>query len=150
MAGVDYDPSIIENIALEESDTKNYYVECMAFLEQFFLQSPRARDSVLHRQLLDLLDYWATPPEDRNPAADEGATIDMYLFGMLGQAIYFLRNQATPQFREELWRLSNNVDQIRGSLWLFYTAGKFGAAGFNVEFIQERGGQEERTPDYRA
>ena len=33
MAGVDYDPSIIENIALEESDTKNYYVECMAFLE---------------------------------------------------------------------------------------------------------------------
>ena len=104
----------------------------------------------MHRQLLDLLDYWATPPEDRNPAANEGATIDMYLFGMLGQAIYFLRNQATPQFREELWRLSNNVDQIRGSLWLFYTAGKFGAAGFNVEFIQERGGQEERTPDYRA
>lgn len=150
MAGVDFDPSVIENIALEESDTTTYYIECMAFLEQFLAQTPRVRNSALHRQLLDLLGYWATPPEDRNPAADEDVMIDTHLFGMMGQAIYFVRNQSSAQFREELWRLSNNINQIRGNLWLFYTAGKFRIAGFGVDFIQEQGGREERTPDYRA
>lgn len=59
---------------------------------------------------------------------------------MVGKSVYFI-------FEEELQRLFEDLNQLRGNLWLFYSAGRLAQSGCGIDFIAE---SDARTPDYRA
>lgn len=89
-----YDESVIQDVPREETDTLNYYVECMAFLDEYLEQDAALRRAPLKEKLVALLGYWCN--EERNPACHNEALIDTFLFGPIGQAIYFLKDGASP------------------------------------------------------
>jgi hypothetical protein len=85
-------------------------------------------------------------PRTTDPA--EVAVAGLLLFGMVGKALYFLSKQPhSHQFEEEIKRLLQDLNQVRGNSWLFHTAGKLAESGFTIEFIPE---SASKTPDYMA
>ena len=67
---------------------------------------------------------------------------------MVGKSVYFIsKKPQSAQFEEELQRLFEDLNQLRGNLWLFYSAGRLAQSGFGIDFIAE---SDVRTPDYRA
>lgn len=139
-----HDPAIIEDVSREETDTIHYYVECMAFFDHYLSQDDKLKDMPLRKKVEELLEYWCD--DNRNPDCIEDASIDLLLFGMISQAIYFLQG-SSGQFKKELQRICSDLDHIRSNVWLFYTASKLKRAGFEIEFIKELG---QKTPDYEA
>jgi len=112
--------------------------------DYYLSQDDKLKDTPLRLKVVELLEYWCDV--DKNPDCLEDATIDLLLFGMASQAIYFLQD-ASGQFRRELLRICSELDKLRSNIWLFYTAAKLRRAGYDIEFIKEHG---EKTPDYEA
>jgi len=159
----------IEKTPLEERDSADYYVECCEFLVDFISKRPRLVGSEVHAALLELLQVLNTPPDQRRfersgmiekltngfwfipppsvvPAKSFLAAL--LLFGMVGKSLYFIsKKPQSAQFEEEVRRLFEDLNQFRGNLWLFYSAGLLAQSGFEIEFITE---SDVRTPDYRA
>lgn len=72
----------------------------------------------------------------------------LFIIGMVGKSVYFIsKKPQSAQFEEELQRLFEDLNQLRGNLWLFYSAGRLAQSGFRIDFIAE---SDVRTPDYRA
>ena len=159
----------IDNTALEERSPAEYYMECCEFLADFVSKRPKLIGVEVHAALLELLRTMKTPPAQRrfersepvenltngfrfgNSAPAEPAEpflAALFLFGMLGKSLYFItKKPQSAQFEEEVRRLFEDLNQFRGNLWLFYSAGLLAQSGFEVEFIAE---SDVRTPDYRA
>jgi hypothetical protein len=44
---------------------------------------------------------------------------------MVGKSVYFIpKKPQSAEFEEELQRLFEDLNQLRGNLWLFYSAGR--------------------------
>ena len=141
-----YDAALIEDVEKEDTDTHAYYVECMAFLDDYLGQDQSLRKAPLKTNVVALLEYWSDP--DRNPSCIEDALIDTFLFGPIGQAIYFLKDSSSPQFKKELLRLFKDINQLRGNFWLLYTAARFKIANFDIRFIDDGKLESIKTPDF--
>ena len=64
---------------------------------------------------------------------------------MVGKSVYFIsKKPQSAQFEEELQRLFEDLNQLRGNLWLFYRAGRLAESGFGIDFIAE---SDVRTTD---
>lgn len=145
------DPRRIEDRSLELADTTTYYVECCAFLDEFLDGHEKLAGQEIRQKVRQLLEWMCSPPEERIADAAQDVAIDLHLFGMIGKAVYFCRDEwDNPQFVEEIRRLFSDYNQFRGNLWLFYTAGMFAREGFAIEFLAEQSKEGLQTPDYRA
>lgn len=148
---VTYDPKLIEDTQLEETDTTGYYSQCCVFLDEFLDARPDLADQGIRKRVQQLLAWMCADLEDRNPNTAADIAVDLLLFGMVGKAMYFLRNQEhAPQFHKEVRRFFSDINHVRSNAWLFHTAGMLARAGFEVAFIGELGDEERRTPDYKA
>jgi hypothetical protein len=146
-----YDPKRIEDASLEAGDATAYFVECCVFLDEYLDNRSDLADQEIRQKVRDLLEWVCADPADRNANAAQDVAIDLHLFGLVGKALYFLQGQAhAPQLREEVRRFFSDINQVRGNAWLFYMAGMFARAGFEIEFIVELGGMALKTPDFRA
>jgi hypothetical protein len=57
------------------------------------------------------------------------------LFGMVGKSVYFIsKKPQSAQFEEELQRLFEDPNQLRGNLWLFYNRALFCASFVGGDF----------------
>jgi hypothetical protein len=145
-----YSDEIIRNTAMEDSDTLRYYTECIKFLDSFLSKYPNISSCSVCDYLHKLLLWLCAEPTERNRLVVTDVDVGIFLFGMVGKAIFFLQNQNSPQFREELRRLFADWQQVRGNAWLFYTAGQLAMDGFEIEFIRERAKEGKQTPDFWA
>ncbi len=166
---MEHDPKWIEKTHLEEQAPADYYMECCAFLDDFLNRRTKLAGTEVRTMLSDLLKFLVTDPKDRQSAdiaslerlvhqfrlgsprttdPAEAAVAGLLLFGMVGKALYFLSKQShSHQFEEEIRRLLQDLNQVRGNCWLFHTAGMLAQSGFNIEFIPE---SASKTPDYKA
>jgi hypothetical protein len=65
---------------------------------------------------------------------------------MVGKSVCFIsKKPQSAQF--ELQRLFEDLNQLRGNLWLFYSAGRLAQSGLGIDFIAE---SDVRPLDYRA
>lgn len=136
---------------LEEDEPTDYFVECCTFLDEFLDSRDDLSGEDIRQKVRQLLEWLYADPQDRNASCAEDVGIDLHLFGQVGKALYFLRNQLnTPQLREEVRRFFSDINQLRGNAWLFYVAGMMARAGFQVEFIEELGKLALKTPDFHA
>lgn len=164
-----YNAGLIEKTVLEEQDPAVYYKECCEFLADFIAKRQKLIGTQVQTALTELLQNLKTAPEHRRFERPEltkrltsgfrlGSTSSaepaeaflaaLFLFGMVGKSLYFIsKRPQSAQFDEEVRRLFEDMNQFRGNLWLFYTAGQLAQSGFGVEFIPE---SNVRTPDYRA
>jgi hypothetical protein len=146
-----YDAKRIEDRTLEEAEPTAYSVQCCTFLDEYLEKRPDLANQEIRQKVRELLDWMWTDPAERHAGSTQDVAIDLHLFGLVGQALYFLSMQPqSPQLREEVRRFFSDINQVRGNAWLFYTAGMFARAGFEIEFIAELGGQALKTPDFRA
>jgi hypothetical protein len=128
----------------------DYYLNACGHLLNVLDADPKLR----HSQLAGLLEHvfaflGAEPSEHDNTEADEAAEW-LGLFGVVGKALWFLRNKDDAQLRRELRRLATEPQQVIGNQYLFYIAGTLAANGYDIEFVTEQGGAALKTPDLRA
>lgn len=145
------DPKRIEDHEFEQKDPTAYFVECCVFLDDYLGGHADLADEDIRRHVRQLLEWLCSAPANRNPDCAQDVGMDLALFGRVGQALCFLRDQAqAPQLRKEVQRFFRDINQVRGNAWLFCIAGKFARAGFAVEFIGELGAKGLKTPDFRV
>lgn len=143
-------PSTIRDTAQEESATLRYYFACMAYLDAFLNQSPTLAPADVRQRMSYLLQWLGAPESVSRDPHNEDIGIDIMLFGMIGKALFFLDGQSSGQFGREVYRLFQNLQQLRSNTWLFHSAAQLAAAGFDIHFIPERGSEGLKTPDYQA
>lgn len=90
--------------------------------------------------------FWFGRKATADPA---GAFLAVLFIIWNGRKICVLHFQEASigAIEEELQRLFEDLNQLRGNLWLFYSAGRLAQSGFGIDFIAE---SDVRTPDYRA
>jgi hypothetical protein len=134
----------------EGSIALDYYLNACAYLLNVLNANPKLRRSELAGLLQRVLAFFDMDPSERdNSGAIEQARW-LGLFGVVGKALWFLRDKENPQLRRELKRLATEPLQIVGNQYLFYVAGTLAAKGYDIEFAKEQRKRKIKTPDLRA
>lgn len=128
----------------------DYYLNSCAYLLNVLNANPKLSHSGLAGLLEEVVSFFEAEPSARdNSRAIEQAEW-LGLFGVVGKALWFLRDKDDPQLRRELKRLATEPQQIIGNRYLFYIAGTLAAKGYDIEFVREQGDAAVKTPDLRA
>jgi hypothetical protein len=134
----------------EGSLVLDYYVNSCAHLSNVLSADPKLRRSELAGLLERVLAFFETEPSERDDSSAIEQARWLGLFGVVGKALWFLRDEDDPQLRCELTRLAMQPLQVIGSQYLFYIAGTLAAKGYDIEFVREQAGAAVKTPDLRA
>jgi hypothetical protein len=113
-------------------------------------EDPKLRQSQLAGLLQQVFTFLKAEPSERDKTVAVEAAKWLGLFGVVGKALWFLRNKEDAQLRRELTRLATEPQQVIGNQYLFYIAGTLAAKGYDVEFVTEQGSAALKTPDLHA
>jgi hypothetical protein len=143
---------IIRDAELESTDTMRYYAACLGYLWGILQGNPCLGDRDTRERVEILYRWFFESPEETGDLDGkhlEELSIDLLLYGMIGKALFFLNGRSSGQFAKEAVRLlqTKDINQMRGNIWLFQTAGRLAQGGVDIHFIPERDG---RTPDFTA
>jgi hypothetical protein len=128
----------------------DYYLNSCAYLLNVLQEDSKLQDSELADLLGQVFRFLRFEPSKRDTERAEEVVRQMGLFGVVGKALWFLRNKKDAQRHRELTRLATEPKQIIGNQYLFYIAGTLASVGYDVEFVPEKGNQALKTPDLRV
>jgi len=145
------DEIILDDPSNEETCALDYYLNSCAHLLNVLHADPKLCRSglagLLKQKVFAVLE---TDPSERDERRAEEAAKWLALFGVVGKALWFLRNKNDVQLRRELTRLATDPQQVVGNQYLFYIAGTLAAKGYGVQFVTEQAGSALKTPDLCA
>jgi len=128
----------------------DYYLNACGHLLNVLNADPKLRKSPLADLLGEVFAFFETEPSERDNSRAEEEAEWVGLFGVVGKALWFLRNKDDAQLRLELKRLATEPSRVIGNRYLFYIAGTLAAKEYDIEFVTEQSGAALKTPDLRA
>jgi hypothetical protein len=144
------DDKVLSDPANEETSALLYWLNAVGHLLNVLDEYPRLRKSPLHGQLLSIMRFWATNPQERDKAKAKSELQKLASFAPVGKALWYLDHEKDPQLRLELERLATDPESLVGNQFLFYLAGTLAAQGHALAFVPEKGKHGQKTPDLCA
>lgn len=138
--------------AREEKDSAGFWFMACEYLLDYLGQDDRLRTTPFYDKLFELVGFCReqiiNSGNTRKNA--ENAALDLFYFGTVAKAVWYVTEKEDPQFRRELLRFAKDPDGAIGNHYLFYIAGTLGAHSYRIGFVPEAGKTGEKTPDLWA
>lgn len=99
----------------EGSLALDYYLNACAHLLNVLNADPKLRKSPLADLLGEVFAFFETEPSEGDDSKAGEAAEWLGLFGVVGKALWFLRNKDDAQLRRELKRLATEPSQVIGN-----------------------------------
>ena len=146
------DEAMLSNPSIEDGPgALDYYLNACGYLFNVLHGDLKLRQSPFTVLLEQVFEFLLLDPKQRKRDEAEEAAKWVVVCGVVGKALWFLRDKDSPQMRRELARLANDPRRmVVANQFLFYIAGSLAADGYDIEFVREEGNAGVKTPDLRA